>query len=227
MARKTKLEAAATRDGILDAAEQLFWERGVSATSLQDIAGASGVTRGAIYWHFKDKVDLFNAMMERACSPFEQDLDQLEPRKEDDPLGYLHALADHAFAVVQTVPALQRVLGIAMHRVEYVGELLAIRDQHLAAYDRCVLRAEQALKLAAQRGLVRTDASARTLAIGYWGLVDGLLHNWVMWPGRYDLRRLGREAVRVYVDGLSRAAPAQGAALARPRAARAARPPRG
>jgi TetR/AcrR family acrAB operon transcriptional repressor len=55
MARRTKEEAAATRESILDAAEQLFVKQGVSRTTLQHIATAAGVTRGAIYWHFNDK----------------------------------------------------------------------------------------------------------------------------------------------------------------------------
>ena len=61
MARRTKEEAAATRDSILDAAEKLFVEQGVSRTTLQHIATEAGVTRGAIYWHFDDKSALFNA----------------------------------------------------------------------------------------------------------------------------------------------------------------------
>jgi TetR/AcrR family acrAB operon transcriptional repressor len=55
MVRRTKEEAAATRDSILDAAEILFAKNGVSRTTLQHIATAAGVTRGAIYWHFVDK----------------------------------------------------------------------------------------------------------------------------------------------------------------------------
>ncbi|TXD80322.1 TetR family transcriptional regulator [Mitsuaria sp. TWR114] len=75
MARRTKQEAQETRARLLDAAEQLFHERGVSRTSLQDIAQAAGVTRGAVYWHFEDKVQLFNAMMERATMPLEEDFE--------------------------------------------------------------------------------------------------------------------------------------------------------
>ena len=52
MVRRTKAEAEATRTAILDAAEHLFQARGVSRTSLQDMAHAAGVTRGAVYWHF-------------------------------------------------------------------------------------------------------------------------------------------------------------------------------
>jgi TetR/AcrR family acrAB operon transcriptional repressor len=78
MARRTKEEAAATRDSILDAAEKLFVEQGVSRTTLQHIASAAGVTRGAIYWHFDDKGALFNAMMERATLPLEAELQVLD-----------------------------------------------------------------------------------------------------------------------------------------------------
>ena len=74
MARRTKADAQTTRNNLLDAAEQLFQSRGVSHTSLNDIATAAGTTRGAIYWHFKDKADLFNAMMERVTLPLEQSL---------------------------------------------------------------------------------------------------------------------------------------------------------
>ena len=63
MARRTKQEAQATRSHILDTAELVFEQRGVSGTSLGEIAKAAGLTRGAIYWHFKDKADLFNACL--------------------------------------------------------------------------------------------------------------------------------------------------------------------
>src|SRR5471030_1487404 len=64
MARKTKLQALETRQQILNAAIREFSARGVASTSLTDIANAAGVTRGAIYWHFKNKVELFNAIWE-------------------------------------------------------------------------------------------------------------------------------------------------------------------
>lgn len=51
MARKTREEAEQTRYLLLDTAEQLFSEKGVSKTTLADIASAAGLTRGAVYWH--------------------------------------------------------------------------------------------------------------------------------------------------------------------------------
>lgn len=49
MVKKTKADAELTRQHLLDTAELLFLEHGVSRTSLQDIATAAGTTRGAIY----------------------------------------------------------------------------------------------------------------------------------------------------------------------------------
>ena len=65
MVRRTKDAALETRAHILDTAEEVFQKKGVSSTSLDDIARAAGVTRGAIYWHFKNKADLFDALMQR------------------------------------------------------------------------------------------------------------------------------------------------------------------
>ena len=66
MPRRTKEDALATRNSLLDAAERVFLAQGVAGTSLNDIAQEAGTTRGAIYWHFRDKADLFTAMMDRS-----------------------------------------------------------------------------------------------------------------------------------------------------------------
>ena len=71
MARRTKEEAQVTRERLLDAAEAIFRERGVTRTSLAEVAAAAGLTRGAVYWHFKDKADLFRAMCDRATLPLD------------------------------------------------------------------------------------------------------------------------------------------------------------
>jgi len=91
--RRTRDEALETRNTILDTAERVFSERGVSHTSLADIAAAAGVTRGAIYWHFKNKADLFDAMMNRVVLPMEQMAARAGDAGIDDPLAYVRACA--------------------------------------------------------------------------------------------------------------------------------------
>ncbi len=64
MARRTKEEAAATRESVLLAALDLFSEKGYSHTTFSDIAKRIGKTRGAVYWHFENKQALLSALIE-------------------------------------------------------------------------------------------------------------------------------------------------------------------
>lgn len=57
--RKTKEDAELTRQHLLEAAFQLFGENGYDRTSLEQICQLAQVTRGAAYWHFKNKYEIF------------------------------------------------------------------------------------------------------------------------------------------------------------------------
>ena len=117
MARSTKQEALATRNRLLDAAEVLFQAQGVSQTSLQQIAQQAGATRGAIYWHFKDKADLFTAMMERATMPMEAAWRPFDAAA-DDPLAFIERQVVATLSIAASNPQVRRAFDIATHKVE-------------------------------------------------------------------------------------------------------------
>jgi AcrR family transcriptional regulator len=62
---RRELYSDATRAALLDEATALFAARGYAATSLEDVASASRVTRGAVYHHFAGKQALFEAVLDR------------------------------------------------------------------------------------------------------------------------------------------------------------------
>lgn len=217
MVRRTKEEALETRHRILDAAELIFEQRGVSRTSLQDIAHAAQVTRGAIYWHFKDKADLFTAMMERATMPMEAAYKSFDPAG-DDPLVFIERQVMLTLRITATTPQVRRAFDIATHKVEYVDELLAVRDRRLDCRNECLAEGERVLKCAARRGLIAPGMPVHSLALGLHALVDGLIQTWMLDPEAFDLVRVGRQAVRSYIDGMRR--PLQKAAPAGPAVAR-------
>ncbi len=115
MVRKTKEEALETRNAILDAAEIVFQERGVSKTSLAEIAAAAGVTRGAIYWHFANKVDLFDAMIQRVFGLMEAKLAELQAQKHENPADLLRELAFYFIDRVVNDQRYHRSLEISLH----------------------------------------------------------------------------------------------------------------
>lgn len=202
MARRTKEEAAATRDGILNAAERLFVEQGVSRTTLQHIATAAGVTRGAIYWHFDDKGALFNAMMERATLPLESAMALLDQLDAAEPL---RDLRDYLVAVLRVTvedPQARRVFEIATLKMEFVDELDAARVRRRESLEAWMSRAEGRVRLAGNRGLLREGVTPRAVALGMWAMVDGLIRNWLFDPAAFDLMAIGAEVVDTYIEGL-------------------------
>ena len=202
MARRTKQEAQATRSHILDTAERVFEQRGVSGTSLHEIAKAAGVTRGAIYWHFEDKADLFNAMMERATMPLEEG-GVCGFEKNDLTLAQMR---DGFVAVLRQVvadPQMKRVFGIATHKVEYIGEMDAVRERHLSIRNGCLADVERTLKQAMKRGELSRRMPARAAAVGLHALLDGLLQNWMLDPTGFNLVKVGTQVLDAYLAGLA------------------------
>ena len=133
MVRRTKEDAEITRNRLLDAAQEVFDMKGVTGASLSDVAQAAGLTRGAIYWHFENKVDLFNAMLRRTTLPFEQALAAGELISERGGAA-LVAMLDVVRLVLRSVDSdetTRRVFDIAIHKTECVGELLAVRERRI------------------------------------------------------------------------------------------------
>lgn len=202
MPRRTKEAALETRDRILDAAERIFQDRGVSNTSLAEIAGAAGVTRGAIYWHFDNKVALFDALLQRVFGPLEAKLAELQAGAGADPVEMLRAIALHFIDRASHDPSYTRVLEIAWHKCEYVGEMAAIRDAHLECGNRYLDLLADGFRQARRAGLLPDSTDPRQAAIGLMALVDGLVVNWTLDHGLFDLDRVGPAVIDSFLAGI-------------------------
>ena len=213
MARRTKEDALATRASLLDAAERLFLDKGVSRTSLNDIALAAGTTRGAIYWHFKDKADLFNAMMARVTLPLESAFQQASGRPGEDPLPGLREAVLRALRHTAGDEQTRRVFEVATHKVEYVDEMGAVRSRHIAVRQQFLDQMQRALRAGARLRGRKLAIPAVAAAHGLHALVDGLIQNWLLDPGAFDLVRTGGQAVDSYLAGLGLAGRAPLAAV--------------
>lgn len=200
MARRTKEEALATRDALLDAAERVFGRRGVARTSLALIAEEAGLTRGAVYWHFKDKADLFTAMMERVTLPLDESMSRLA-EQENDPLIQLLERVHEALAVIATDERTQRVLEIGCLMVENVDEMGSLRDREVAKKRHGVQMLTQSITRAAAYHGVQLPAPAVTLAHGFHGMAHGLLINWLM-DRTFDLKATTMATLEAYLRGI-------------------------
>lgn len=202
MVRRTKADALATRNSLLDAAEQLFQARGVSRTSLNDIAVAAGTTRGAIYWHFKDKADLFNAMMERVTLPMEESRPCAVTSSTTDPVAEIRAAMLEALHKTAYDEQTRRVFEVATHKVEYVEELMAVQQRHLRVRNEWLARNRLAIERAVKSSGRQLPIAVSTAALGLHAIVSGLIQNWLLDQEAFDLLEVGRQTIDAYLAGL-------------------------
>ena len=202
MARRTKEDAQATRIQLMDAALHLFAKQGVSRTSLQDIALAAGATRGAIYWHFKNKADLFNALMQNATLPMEQTLQQIGHDTSQDPLAELERAIIQPMQSIVDDDLVRATFEIATMKVEYVDELLAVKQRHVQCYTDNTRELQRSLMEAAAYRSVDLPVSSLVAAQGLHSLMAGLIHTWMLAPTTFDLVEVARAAIRTHLAGL-------------------------
>lgn len=208
MARSTKEEALETRNRIIDAAEEVFYTRGLAQTSLADVAIAADVTRGAIYWHFKNKADLFEAMSERVRLPMESLMKATSEEYAADPLGHLRETWVYLMRDAALNERKRRVLEILFLKCELVDRNDPIWIRQQDCYRNGLDNMERMLKDAIALKQLPVDLDTRLAAVTLHAQVAGLLMNWLFSPRTFDLAEVAARVIDTCIDGL-RYAPSQ------------------
>lgn len=120
--RRTKEEAEKTKIALLEAAEKLFLKKGVSKTSLEEIARTAGMTRGAVYWHFKNKDHLINELMSQIFQPVEQVFQEFLTM-QGSVIQKLFGLFNNVFNALSNDEQTRNIFTILLRRCEYTDEL--------------------------------------------------------------------------------------------------------
>jgi TetR/AcrR family transcriptional regulator, acrAB operon repressor len=200
MARKTKQQALETRQHILDVALRLFSQQGVSSTSLAEIAKAAGVTRGAIYWHFKNKSDLFSEIWQISESSIGSLELEYRAKFPGDPLSVLREILVYILEATVVEERRRLMMEIIFHKCEFVGEMACVqqtqRDLCLESYERI----EQTLKECIQAQQLPADLMTRRATILMRGYISGIVENWLFSPNSFDLKNEARAYVAILLE---------------------------
>ncbi|EPA95959.1 efflux system transcriptional repressor EmhR [Pseudomonas umsongensis] len=202
MVRRTKEEAQETRSQIIEAAEKAFFERGVARTTLADIATLAGVTRGAIYWHFSNKADLVQAMLDTLHEPLDEMAKASVDADELDPLGCMRKLLIHLFHQVALDPKTRRINEILFHKCEFTDEMCDLRLQRVAASLDCNVQIDLALSNAVNRGQLPENLDTARAAISLHAYIDGILYQWLLAPDSFQLHLDAERWVETGLDML-------------------------
>lgn len=175
--RRTKEEAEQTRQEIIEAARRVFHEHGVVRSSLDKIAKAAGVTRGAIYWHFRNKAELFFAMRDDAFSQVINSTDAIlyDPAWAN-PLDAIEASTKAFFRILNETTKFREVFEIMVARCEYVDEFAAIEEEIARPPREFFIKIEAMYQRARDHNYLRRGIAPVAAARETWAFTSGLLH---------------------------------------------------
>lgn len=208
MVRKTKEDTQQTYDALLNAAEQVFCEKGVSKSTLNDVACAAGMTRGAIYWHFKDKKELFHALCDRAFLPMETLLNEIMNSSIDDPIATIRRLNLHFIRQVTINPRQTKVFDIIFHRCEKTEEMafFALEQEKRAE---CLSQMEVIMQAAVTHGRLPANTNTWIAMQAIHSYLIGLIHEWLIDTSAYDLEQHAEDLIDMFLAGLVARPPLQ------------------
>jgi len=197
-------ELTDTRERILLQASRVFARKGYQQAKLDEIARGAGLTKGAIYWHFHNKSDLFCALLEermqRNTAPLSTELSEALRLKDENSrrLALTHVLKATLarFRSDADWPRLCLEF-LAQSRDAEVAE--RVRGLYTNGR-RIAMNVVDAMKVA---GLTDTHINSDMLSIFWYALIDGLMLAWIVRPEDFADDAIIDEMVAMLWGGLS------------------------
>lgn len=185
--RKTKTEALKTRQHLLDAALEVFWRNGVTRSSLQEIAQEAGVTRGALYWHFNNKEDLFDALSHCYFTPLTEPFDSDEAKASDNLWAHLRQSLLGIFRRMAQDEKHRKFCNVLYMKCEASPANQAITELVEKYYEIGHGQIRSVMQLCHQRGLLPADTDLELSTLHLQSCVAGLIGIWNCNPGQFDI----------------------------------------
>jgi TetR/AcrR family acrAB operon transcriptional repressor len=194
--RRTKAEAEETRTSIIVAAERVFYEKGVANSTLDEIATAAGVTRGAIYWHFESKSALFLELYNAVQLPRVNMSDAAGAGCEDtDPIRAVETIALEWLSMLAKDIQRQRLLTILL-RTNYEDEFQSVLTELEMLDEEHTSNMERILSKAAAKGELSRDWTPSTCSHAIKWLMKGICWEWLLFGQKFELVAAGGDSVR-------------------------------
>ena len=202
MVRKTKEDAELTRQRIIDAARAVFLTRGVSRSTLEHIATEATVTRGAVYWHFKNKTDIFYALRDRAFLPLiDRMYDTLGVQSDNiDPLTQIENSLCDTINQLNENTEMRQIYEFMMIKCEYVDEFATVLQQILSNCSNITEKIQLAYERAKEQNLLTNSLTPNALALDTHLFFSGLLHMWVKDADGSRFRHQAKQLIQSHMN---------------------------
>jgi TetR/AcrR family acrAB operon transcriptional repressor len=199
--RKTAAEAAETRQAILRAALKEFSQRGYSATTLNGVARAAGVTRGAVYWHFASKAALYEESL-RAFGGQAGAIMGAAAAEGGDFIAICQRILIRLLTGLEEDRELRAVMEVSLFKTEHTAELADVVANQRARMNELVAQLAGIMQAGSAQGALRADLDPWDVARGFLAYQQGVFHLWLTDPSAFSLRQRASPLADLFLNGI-------------------------
>jgi TetR/AcrR family acrAB operon transcriptional repressor len=199
--RKTKADAAITRDQLLKAGLKVFSRKGYTTSTLEDIAREAEVTRGAIYWHFGSKAELFDELL-TSYSGLSGEIVQQAASEGGTLLEILERVLIRLLSAVETNQLLKEVMEISLYKTERTTELDPVYHKLNEAAVNLLSGITKVMQNGINEGSIRNDLQAVDIARGYLAYQNGITSLWLANPSAFSVEGKAASFASIFIDGI-------------------------
>jgi TetR/AcrR family acrAB operon transcriptional repressor len=201
--RRTKEEAAITRATLLKTALTVFSAKGYSAATLDDVAKAANMTRGAIYWHFKSKADLYNTLVQEVSARGAAVVQQAIA-EGGSLIEILRRVFVRQCALIEEDQEARAVMELALFKTALDPELQASRKKQLEAGNTLIEGVAAAMQQGSAQGLLRSDLQPIDMARAFLAFENGAIQLWLTSPKAFSLKESAESFADILMAGLQK-----------------------
>jgi TetR/AcrR family acrAB operon transcriptional repressor len=199
--RRTKEEAEITRQHLLKKALEVFSKKGYAATTLEDIASEADVTRGAIYWHFGGKAELYNTLV-REYSDRGNAIVQQAASEGGTLIEILRRVFVRQLEAIEDDRDLRALMELYLFKSGLAPELEEGRQQQIESGVGLIEMIAGIMEQGIQSGLLRSDVDPKEMARAYLAFQNGLTQLWLTAPDQFSLKASADSFADILIAGL-------------------------
>jgi len=199
--RRTKEEAAITRETVLKVALSVFSAKGYAATSLEDIAREAEVTRGAIYWHFKSKADLYNTLVE-SVSARANTVVQEAAAEGGSLTEVLQRIFVRQMTLIEEDAELRALAELMLFKTEPAPALASGRKKQIESGKALVAEIADVMRQGIRQGILRSDLDPEDIARAFLALQNGAIQLWLLGPKSFSLKKSAESLASILLKGI-------------------------
>lgn len=196
--RRTKADSEQTKQAILDAAIDVFGEYGVAKSSLEKIAQRADVTRGAIYWHFENKQQIFDALHERLHAPFVQAIVEGLEHASIDPIGQLQVLCTKLLVELEDDEKKRKLATLFLVKCDYSDEFSQSKERYDEAKALKIAALSRYFEKAIEKGQLSPEADPHMLTLAISAFLRGIVEEYLEGPEAYPLSQRAAALMSVF-----------------------------